>query len=213
MANIGSDEILVETGQAAEHGAGVCLGRPVGGIEVRIIRIVDEPIRQWHEDACLPAMQVGEIAVKGAVVTTSYHERPESSLLAKIPDTEGSIWHRMGDLGYRDGRGRLWFCGRKSHRVETPEGTLFTIPCEGVFNAHPDVLRSALVGVKREGRNWPVVCVELEKTRVGRPRKELAQELASWHWRTHTHGPLRCSYFTPVFRWMCGTMRRYFGRS
>ena len=53
----------------------------------------------------------------------------------------------MGDLGYLDGDGRLWFCGRKSHRVETAAGTLFTIPCEAVFNAHPDVYRTALVGV------------------------------------------------------------------
>ena len=31
----------------------------------------------------------------------------------------------MGDLGYRDAQGRIWFCGRKSHRVTTAEGKTF----------------------------------------------------------------------------------------
>jgi acyl-coenzyme A synthetase/AMP-(fatty) acid ligase len=69
----------------------------------------------------------------------------------------------MGDLGYLDERGRVWFCGRKSQRVVTPQGTLFTVPCEGVFNAHPAVYRTALVGVRRGGATEPVLCVEREK--------------------------------------------------
>ena len=85
--------------------------------------------------------------------------RPASTALHKIADGE-TLWHRMGDVGYLDEKGRIWFCGRKSHRVETAEGTLFTIPCEGVFNRHPHVLRSALVGVDGE----PVLCVELDPT-------------------------------------------------
>jgi acyl-coenzyme A synthetase/AMP-(fatty) acid ligase len=69
----------------------------------------------------------------------------------------------MGDLGYLDAKGRIWFCGRKSHRVVTPHGTLYTIPCEGVFNAHPAVYRTALVGVPCNGVTKPVLCVEREK--------------------------------------------------
>ena len=48
------------------------------------------------------------------------------------------------DLGYRDAQGRIWFCGRKAHRVVTPQGTRFSVRCEGIFNASPKVLRSAL---------------------------------------------------------------------
>jgi acyl-coenzyme A synthetase/AMP-(fatty) acid ligase len=66
----------------------------------------------------------------------------------------------MGDLGYRDARGRLWFCGRKAHRVVTADGTLFTIPCEAVFNTHPEVSRTALVGLGNAGAARPVLCVE-----------------------------------------------------
>src|SRR5690606_7054605 len=82
------------------------------------------------------------------------------------------IVHRMGDLGYFDADGRLWFCGRKSQRVVTASGTLCTEQVEPVFNAHPDVRRSALVGVGERGAQRPVLCVELRAgvARGRRPR-------------------------------------------
>jgi acyl-coenzyme A synthetase/AMP-(fatty) acid ligase len=83
----------------------------------------------------------------------------------------------MGDLGYRDAVGRIWFCGRKSHRVRTASGDLYTIPCEAIYNTHPDVFRSALVGLGETGSQIPVICIELEsgvdKSRHGAIREEL----------------------------------------
>ena len=88
----------------------------------------------------------------GPVVTREYFNRPEATSLAKIADpARQTFYHRMGDVGYRDDQGRLWFCGRKSHRVILADETLFTIPCESIFNTHPEVARSALVGVKPAG--------------------------------------------------------------
>jgi acyl-CoA synthetase (AMP-forming)/AMP-acid ligase II len=128
----------------------------------------------------LPTGQVGEIVVGGPVVTKEYFHRPESTALTKIHDPKtGCILHRMGDLGYLDDRGRLWFCGRKSQRVITPAGTLFTIPCEAVFNQHPQIRRSALVGVARNGTTEPVLCVELEKNAQGNDRQRLTHEILS----------------------------------
>jgi acyl-CoA synthetase (AMP-forming)/AMP-acid ligase II len=160
VSSIGSNELLGETRYRTAQGAGVCVGRPVGGMNVRVIRISDEPIPAWSDDLVLPAGSVGEIAVQGPVVTRAYYNRPESTALAKIAGPDGSLWHRMGDLGYFDEQGRLWFCGRKSQRVVTREQTFFTVACEGVFNAHPAVARTALVGVRREGEVRPVLCVE-----------------------------------------------------
>jgi acyl-CoA synthetase (AMP-forming)/AMP-acid ligase II len=85
----------------------------------------------------------------------------------------GPVWHRMGDLGYRDDKGRLWFCGRKAHRVLTAEGTLYTIPCEAVFNTHPEVARTALVGVGRSPLAKPVLCVEPKDW--GRAKREFVR--------------------------------------
>jgi acyl-coenzyme A synthetase/AMP-(fatty) acid ligase len=76
-----------------------------------------------------------------------------------------------------DQQNRIWFCGRKSHRVITTGGTLFTIPCESIFNRHPQVFRSALVGVGPPGRQAPVICVELQKIEDGTNRDHLENEL------------------------------------
>jgi olefin beta-lactone synthetase len=177
VCSIGSNEILGETCQLTEQGRGVCVGLPVEGIELVIIPISDTPLDQWSEELALPPWDVGEIAVKGDQVTSSYFNRPEATRLAKIPDPLGGFWHRMGDLGYQDREGRVWFCGRKAHRVITPLETLFTIPVEGVFNSHPQVFRTALVGVGKRGKQQPVLCVELEKgvpaEEHGRIRREL----------------------------------------
>jgi acyl-CoA synthetase (AMP-forming)/AMP-acid ligase II len=163
VATIGSDEILGETAELTGQGKGTCVGRPVPGMDVRIIRISDEPIATWSDDLVLPDGEIGEITVRGPVVTRSYFNRPESTALHKINEPEtGRIWHRMGDVGYLDGKGRIWFCGRKSQRVVTDHGTFFTIPCEGVFNAHPQVFRTALVGVRRGERIEPEICVEID---------------------------------------------------
>ena len=145
-------------------------------MRVKIIPIRDEPIPTWSDDLELPRGDIGEIAVQGPVVTHSYHKRPQSTALAKIVDAAGGFWHRMGDVGYLDDQGRLWFCGRKSQRVVTPSGTYFTIPCEGVFNTHPAVYRTALVGVERGGAVQPVLCVEREPNNP-MPEEALRREL------------------------------------
>jgi len=164
VASISSDEVLGETRDRTDEGAGVCVGHPVERVRVSIIGIDDGVIDRWDDELCLPPGEVGEIVVKGAAVTRSYYGRDEATLLAKIPDAEGDGFsHRMGDLGYLDEQGRLWFCGRKAHRVVTRERTYFTVPCEAIFNTHTRVRRTALVGVHRDGEVRPVLCVELER--------------------------------------------------
>jgi olefin beta-lactone synthetase len=180
VTSIGSSTILNETRHQTDRGTGVCVGATVRGIDVRIIPITDEPITEWDDGIVLPPGSIGEIVVRGPVVTQAYFNRPHTESLAKVHDSEtGRFWHRMGDLGYLDDRERLWFCGRKSQRVVTAGGTLFTIPCEAVFNTHPDVARSALVGVRREEVTYPVVCVQLDPSRPRRPFAAIMAELAA----------------------------------
>lgn len=169
VCSIGSHEILEETRHLTGQGRGVCVGLPVPGISLAIIPISDGPLDEWSDDLALSDWDVGEIAVKGDQVTSSYINRPEATRLAKVPDPTGGFWHRMGDLGYQDNEGRVWFCGRKAHRVVTPQETLFTIPVEGIFNSHPQVFRTALVGIGKQGKQQPALCVELE---AGVPEQE-----------------------------------------
>ena len=107
------------------------------------------------------------------MVTRTYLNRPEKTAQAKIRQGD-DIWHRMGDLGYFDTQGRLWFCGRKAHRVRTPEGLMFPVLCEIIFNRHPDVNRTALVGVGPAGNQTPVLIVEPEPGRA--PSDVLAEQ-------------------------------------
>ena len=162
VASIGSDEILSETRHGTDEGKGTCVGLPVPSAEVRVITTTDEPIERWHESLCVEQGVIGEIVVKGPQVTLDYFEAPEHTAKGKISDGE-AIRHRMGDLGYFDDRGRLWFCGRKAHRVIAVDRTYYTVPCEGVFNAHPAVFRTALVGIERNGEVEPILVVELDR--------------------------------------------------
>jgi len=167
---------LQSTREETEHGAGTCVGRPVPPNAVRIVAISDEALPEWHDDLLVKQGQIGEITVAGPSTTDEYFRRPEATALAKIRETVPAddatktgasmpserIVHRMGDLGYFDPLGRLWFCGRKSHRVLTELGGLYTEQVEPVFNVHADVRRTALVGVGEKGHQRPVLCVELQ---------------------------------------------------
>jgi acyl-CoA synthetase (AMP-forming)/AMP-acid ligase II len=161
VCSISAREVLGDNGTA--EGKGVCVGRPVTGVRVAIIGITEDPISRWSDELTLPAGEIGEIVVWGQNVSREYFELPQANERAKILSEEGVVGHRMGDLGYLDESGRLWFCGRKSHRVRTKSGTLFTVPCEGVFNQHAAVYRSALIGLGEPPDQEPVLCVELEQ--------------------------------------------------
>jgi len=176
IISIKSREILTETRQLSEKGYGICIGRPINNIDIRIIRISDDPIERWTDDLTIPQGEIGEITVKGALVSRMYFENPAADALAKIKEGN-EIRHRMGDLGWMDEKGRLWFCGRKSHRVISPEETLFTIPCESLFNRHPRVFRSALVGIGLPPQQEPVICIELHKSDDGKNKAHLEKEL------------------------------------
>lgn len=157
---------------AGRAGAGTCVGRPLPGSTVRVIAVDDLPIAELAGADLLPAGQIGELIVSGPTTTPGYFRRPEDDARAKLRDG-ARRWHRMGDVGYLDLEGRIWFCGRKSQRVETAAGTLFTECCEAIFNEHPRVRRCALVGVGPAGRKTPVIVVEPRLALAG-PEDEAA---------------------------------------
>jgi acyl-CoA synthetase (AMP-forming)/AMP-acid ligase II len=144
-----------------ESGDGVCVGRPIEPNHVKVIKISDMVFGDLSETTDMPLGMPGEIIVSGPSCTDSYWQRDSDTRMAKIKDADGTTWHRMGDVGIMDGLGRLWYCGRVSQRIETGQETLYADQCEAVFNQHPDLLRSALVGVGATGAQIPVLCIEL----------------------------------------------------
>ncbi len=161
VASISSRDVLASTRELTDRGAGVCVGRVVAPNNVRIIEIVDDALSDWSQVKELPVGEIGEITVAGPTVTTTYFGRPKATELAKV-DRDGTTVHRMGDVGYFDSLGRLWFCGRKSHRVVLADRTLFSAPVEEIFNTHPAVFRTALVSAVVGGVRVPVLCIELD---------------------------------------------------
>jgi acyl-CoA synthetase (AMP-forming)/AMP-acid ligase II len=128
---------------------------------VRIIRISEMAYSDLSDTTEMPLGMAGEIIVSGPSCTDSYWKRDIDTRMAKITDSNGTIWHRMGDVGILDGAGRLWYCGRVAQRIDTGKEVLFADQCEAIFNQHPDLVRSAVVGVGAKGAQIPVLCIEV----------------------------------------------------
>jgi acyl-CoA synthetase (AMP-forming)/AMP-acid ligase II len=167
LSSIGAGEILRETRFDTMAGAGTCVGTPLPGVEVKVIRRVAGPVGEFD---VLRQGEIVEIIVRSAVTTREYFNRPENTRLAKI-----GAWHRMGDTGYFDARGRLWFTGRVNHCVETAGGSLYPIQCEAIFNNHDAVSRSALVGLGDKPNQTPVIVVELHDGHI--PDRKLQERI------------------------------------
>ncbi len=177
VSNLSSQDITPELEQAMNSGAGICVGQPVPPNRVGVISISDQAEPYLDDSLLFPPGETGEIVVHGPTTTDQYWRRDEQTRLAKTTDLEGVTWHRMGDVGYIDDAGRLWYCGRKSQRVILAEETLFTDQLEAVFNTHPEVRRTALVGVQRSGRTQAVLCVELLEKRGKADRERIRGDL------------------------------------
>jgi acyl-CoA synthetase (AMP-forming)/AMP-acid ligase II len=170
---------------------GACVGRPLPGISVKIIGL-DTPGGELRE---VPAGDTGEIIVSGPVVTKAYDALPVATAAAKISDGD-RLWHRMGDCGYFDADGRLWFCGRKVESVPTAAGRLFTEPCEQVFRSHPRATRCALIGLGDRELKRPALVAETA-VRSSKEARVLARELRQLA-LAHPHtSAIKVFYFLP----------------
>lgn len=194
ISMIASDALFATT-DITDNGGGICVGGAIDGVTMRIIGISEAVIPEWDEALVLNNGEIGEIVVQGPMVSQSYYlnnsqhdsqnesQGNSATAAAKMWDSAtNSFRHRMGDLGYLDDQGRLWMCGRKAHRVDaTRKGQLvkryYSIPCERIFNTHPNVKRSALVGVKVANEIEPLICIELDQSLVCNKSQQLYQDL------------------------------------
>ncbi len=160
---IEANDIFQETENYTLQGYGTCVGKPLPGMRVKIIKHVQGPILDLSFAQVLPAGEIGEVLAQGPVVTSAYYNNSTATQESKVLSTEG-LWHRVGDLGYLDAQDRLWFCGRKVERVTyAPNQFLYTDCCEAIVNTYPAVYRSALIGLGEPPYQIPVVVVELIK--------------------------------------------------
>ncbi|MES2694294.1 MAG: fatty acid CoA ligase family protein [Verrucomicrobiota bacterium] len=189
---------------------GACVGRPVHGIDLKIIAITDDPIATLANARELNPGEVGEIIVHGPVVTKTYDANPKATATAKIasgpqpsvtgaqPDGAAGPWHRLGDCGRLDAAGRLWFHGRKAERVESLMGTFHTEPCEQVFRQHARAARCALIGLGERGSQRPAIVVETKVANSSEARA-LARELRLLGLRYEHTATIKLFYFHEKF--------------
>lgn len=205
VSTIEAQEVLGETAAATARGAGVCVGRPFPTIQWRVIPLTDAPLATLDEAPALPPGEIGELLVNGPQVSPRYWSSPSptakdaaANAAAKVRDGT-QIWHRMGDVGYLDQHGRFWYCGRKTHCLETASGLRCSVPAEEIVNQHPAVKRSALVGVGPRPQQRPVMIVELidpraDEAQVLRELRALAAEHELLRdiddWRVHGGFPV-----------------------
>lgn len=159
VSSISASEVLEDTAARTQQGEGTCVGQALPGVSVRIVEPLDAAIASIDQVVDLPVGATGEIIAKGPSVTRGYDQLPEADAQSKITDGDAH-WHRMGDMGWLDDDGRLWFCGRKVERVLSANGPMYTDCCEAIFNQHPKVFRSALIDI---GGGVPGIVVEPEQ--------------------------------------------------
>jgi olefin beta-lactone synthetase len=194
VASNSASEVLGETAARTRQGGGVCVGRRFRDIRWKVIRIVDGPIASIEDveelgtvpifvsakmglSPLIPIREIGELIVTGPQVTRAYVTRTQWNALSKIADGE-AVWHRIGDSGYLDEQDRFWFCGRVAHRVLTADGPMYPVCCEAIFNQHPAIRRSALVGVGPAGQQRPVIVLEPHQGQMPRNAKQCEALLA-----------------------------------
>ena len=164
-----SDIVLAELETVAAGPVdGVCVGRPLPGVRVRVAPLPDEPSGAHGEPTDSPWV-TGEILVSAAHVKDRYDQlwatQAESARDGLGPH---GPWHRTGDVGHLDDDGRLWVQGRRVHVVHTAVGPLPPVAIEQAVLALPGVADAALVGVGPSGAQAPVVVVRPEAAPTGR---------------------------------------------
>ncbi|MDR1458082.1 MAG: AMP-binding protein, partial [Puniceicoccales bacterium] len=91
ICDIEADEII-SVADLENFGAGVCVGYPVDGVDVKVIDVVDGAIPSM-KNIPLPTGSIGEIVASGGAVTEEYDALELETSMAKIFD-ENIIWHR-----------------------------------------------------------------------------------------------------------------------
>lgn len=178
IAKISQDALNDKDRQSMTSGKGLLTGKPIEDIHLRIIPDRwGSPIaplsRSQFEDLCLLPGEVGEIVVCGDHVLPGYWKgRGNQETKFKVSE---AIWHRTGDAGYLDRKGRLWLLGRCIARIEDQRGVLYPFAVESAVSQYANVRRSACVADK----NNRTLAIELEHPAASRDIDTLKTKL-SW---------------------------------
>lgn len=173
---MGCKETLEETAALTDEGAGICVGRPFPNNEVRVVGPIDQSSTQLSDYEVQETGAIGELIVRGPNISTEYFWDPASTAKNKLYGADGTIWHRLGDVGHLDEKGRVWVAGRVSQCVRVGEDLLLPIAIEAIFDKHPAVRRSGLGVRTTGGTDQAVVAIELKSALPSAEQQALLQD-------------------------------------
>lgn len=147
-------DVTLEEIEKAGQGEGVCVGRPVAGVEVAIAPLT--------ATATAPGPLTDEVGISGEIAVRGEHVKRgyDQLWLAQQASARDAGWHRTGDVGHLDADGRLWVEGRLAHVLTTADGPLPPVGVEQRVETAEGVARAALVGVGPIGAQRAVVVAE-----------------------------------------------------
>ena len=142
--------------EAAAGGDGVCVGRPLDQVDVRLrpLDALGVPSGSLtHEPGV-----VGEVVVRAPHARAGYDRLWHTEHAASQPPR----WHATGDVGSLDAEGRLWIGGRLGHVITTVDGPVAPVRLELAIESVPSVASAAVVGVGPRGVQQLVAVVRTE---------------------------------------------------
>jgi acyl-coenzyme A synthetase/AMP-(fatty) acid ligase len=140
--------------ERAGIGDGVCVGRPVVGVDVALSALDTEGAATGTLSTT-PGV-TGEVVVRAGHVKDRY----DRLWLTQRESARDPGWHHTGDVGRFDDEGRLWIQGRLAHVITTAAGVLTPVGVEQQVQALDGVGRAAAVGVGPAGTQVLVVILE-----------------------------------------------------
>ena len=188
VSNAAGSLVLSEMKDKVLRGDGLYVGKALKRVRVRVIRPIEGVIDEADMAQDMDPLVVGEIIVSSPSTAHSYCDLADELKSPKFIDRDGTSWHRMGDMGYLDEEGGLWFCGRKAHALFHENKPYYSVQVEAIFNQHPLVRKSALI----QKNGAPAIALERFDARTSLRKYECLsflrelRELASQY--EHTEG-------------------------
>ena len=117
--------------------ADTSVGQVIPGVEVRLVGADKNPGREG---------EVGELWARGPNIMKGYYRAPAET--SAVIDADG--WLNTNDLARLEG-GNLFIVGRTKELIIRFGFNVYPAEIEAVLNAHPDVVRSAVIGRAVDG--------------------------------------------------------------
>ena len=145
---------VVTTTLLSEAAKADSIGRPVPGLEVRLLDVDGEEVDSEEGEP-------GEIVVRGPNLFSGYW--PDA---VDGPDEDG--WWGTGDVAYADDAGDLHLVDRRKELILVSGFNVYPREVEDVLDAHPDIVESAVIGIRHPytGESVKALVVKREGARL-----------------------------------------------